>query len=867
MRVLLSVAWREFAGYFSTALAAVFLAVFLGAAGALTFFVGGFLANGQADLSAFFRFHPWLFLVLMPALGMRLWAEERSAGTIEFLLTLPIAPWQAVLGKFLAAWAVAGLALALTFPTWITVNFLGDPDNGVILVSYLGSFLMGGAFLAMACCFSALTSNQVIAFVMGVTAGFLLLMTSLRPLLSVLGDGAPGFLVALFSSFSFIQHFDAITRGILDLRDVIFFVSFIALMLFLNVQILDRERSGMAMSSARGIRPGPATLSGISAILAVLLFFSVNYLAATTLAGARLDLTQNRLFTLSDSARAVLADIGDPVTVKLYRTEQFIASVPVLEVQEKQLAELLATFEQASSGKVRIETIDVAPFSPEEDEALGYGLEGFALNDQGERGYFGIVGTNGVDDLETIAFADPSRGAQLQYDLTRLVYRLAHPDEPNVRIVDGLSMFGSMMEGRRPWALLDMIGANFDLDAIAKGATAIPDDTDVLVLVHPVGLSPALQYGVDQYVLGGGAALVFLDPLAEHSPPNPQNPSVPMEPSSDLAGLMDGWGIEMRPDQVVGDSDMALQTVGTAGMQRVVADYLPWLRIDGAAFNKDEIITEQLAIMRMSSAGAIGALDGAGTTMTPLIQTSPNSMLMDRTMVMQRGDPNTLLAAFQPSGQRQVLAARISGIGRTAFPDGPPPEASADTTQVKEGAINVVLVADTDLLADSHVVGENGRPNSNNSDFVLNAIETLAGGDALIGARGGGLAYRPFTTIQAIEARAEETYRATEQRLTTELADAQAQLQQLQQQSPERGSDPLAAMREQQDAVAQSNARIVDLRQQLRQVRTALRTEIEGLETQLQFFNIVLGPVIIIVLSILLALWRRARQARQAVRA
>ena len=234
MRPALLVFRREFAGYFSTPVAGVFLIVFLALAAGMTFLVSGFFERGQAELSGFFFWHPWLYLVLMPAIAMRLWAEERRIGTIELLMTLPISPWEAILGKFLAAWGFIGVALLLTLPMWITVNVLGSPDNGVILAGYVGSFLMAGAFLAVGSCISALTKNQVIAFIVAATLCFLLVMSGLELVLNVLRAWTPGFLVTAVSSMSFLSHFDRIAKGVLDLSSLVFYLSLIAFALFAN---------------------------------------------------------------------------------------------------------------------------------------------------------------------------------------------------------------------------------------------------------------------------------------------------------------------------------------------------------------------------------------------------------------------------------------------------------------------------------------------------------------------------------------------------------------------------------------------------------------------------------------------------------
>lgn len=243
MNPVLTVFKRELRSYFATPVAYVFIVIFLLLSGSFTFYLGGFYQRGQADLAPFFNFHPWLYLFLVPAVAMRLWAEERKSGTIELLLTLPITMGQAVLGKFLAAWAFVGIALVLTFPIWITVNYLGDPDNGVIVTSYLGSFLMAGAFLAIGSCISATTRNQVIAFILTVVVCFLLLLAGYPLVLDFFRSFAPQGVVDAISGLSFLTHFDAIAKGVIDLRDLIYFVLTIGFWLYANAIVIDLRKA------------------------------------------------------------------------------------------------------------------------------------------------------------------------------------------------------------------------------------------------------------------------------------------------------------------------------------------------------------------------------------------------------------------------------------------------------------------------------------------------------------------------------------------------------------------------------------------------------------------------------------------------
>lgn len=243
MKNIMAIFKREFSGYFATPVAYVFIVIFLFLMGVFTFYLGAFYERNQADLEPFFRFHPWLYLFLIPAIAMRLWSEERKTGTIELLMTLPIPTYQAVIGKFLAAWCFTSVAIVLTFPMWITVNYLGKPDNTVILASYIGSLFMAGGFLAIGSCISALTKNQVIAFVVSVVICFLFLLSGFPLVLDFFRAWAPQAVVNAIASFSFLTHFESIKKGVIDIRDVIYFLALISFWLYVNVVVVESKKA------------------------------------------------------------------------------------------------------------------------------------------------------------------------------------------------------------------------------------------------------------------------------------------------------------------------------------------------------------------------------------------------------------------------------------------------------------------------------------------------------------------------------------------------------------------------------------------------------------------------------------------------
>ncbi len=620
-------------------------------------------------------------------------------------------------------------------------------------------------------------------------------------------------------------------------------------------------------------------LSGAGLVLLAVLFVALNILAAAGLGSARLDLTQERLFTLSDGTRSVLKEIREPITLRFYYSERLGREVPTYGVFATRVREMLQEYASDAAGKIRLQIIDPLPFSDDEDRAVGYGLQGVPLNQAGELVYFGLAGVNAADKEESIPFFQPERERFLEYDLTRMVYNLAEPKKKVVGVLSTLPLEGEFRDPRQqpqPWIVYQQLQQFFELKSIQADAIEIPADVTVLMIVHPHGLPDKTLYAIDQFVLRGGRALVFVDPHAEGEMGRPGPAAQTGDTASDLGKLFDAWGVELVKGKFVADRQNA-RRVSAGAQSRVRAiDYVAWLQLRDDSFRHDDILTAELKSINMASAGALKAKEGATTTLTPLFQSSPQAMLDDVDKIKMAPDPAGLLASFKPTNERYTLAARIRGPVKTAFPDGPPkeekkegapdqpppPAPTAEPLKEAKVPINLIVVADTDLLENRFWVtvqdffGQQvAVPAAANGDFVVNAVDNLSGSDALIGLRGRGVSARPFTVMTEIQRDAELRYRAKEQELTEKLKATERKLNELKT-SKDQAAGKAILTAEQQTEIDQFRAELLTIRKQLRDVQLDLRRDIDGLQSWVRFLAIGGMPILIVVW----ALWRGRRK-------
>ncbi|GAA3940027.1 GldG family protein [Litoribacillus peritrichatus] len=621
---------------------------------------------------------------------------------------------------------------------------------------------------------------------------------------------------------------------------------------------------------------------------------------------ARVDLTDNNLYTISEGTKNIVSDLEEPVVLKFYFSWKETEGLPAIRDYAKRVQELLEEYVVYSDGKLSLEIIDPVAFSEQEDEATEYGLQGVPLDAGGANLYFGLVAEIASEDAEdksalenistsnsqVIPFIQLDQESYLEYDLSKLIYTAAHPKLPVVGILSTLDVNGGMdfmtRQQKEPWMVIEQIKQLFDVRELEDSVTEIPSDVDVLMLIHPKDLNDDTLLAIDQYVLSGGKAMVFVDPKAEQEQ---QMSPLDGNEGSDLRLLLEAWGVEPSSGQFVADAQYAM-AVNLSQSQRPVR-HLALLNLlndeDNAVISSDDITTADLESITFSSAMSFTKLEDGTSRFTPLLSSSEQSGLMDANLLANLADPTSLYSEFEAKSLPLVLAARVTGNAVTAFPDGvdvviaaEEQDAAEEESTEAESAepktqtimpaitssdkINVILVGDTDILSDrlwvqvQNFFGQRiPTPWADNAGFVINSLDNLAGSADLIDIRSRGRYTRSFKVVDDLKREAEEKFRAEEEVLEQQLVETEQQLNELQ---PGPGGEEISLTAEQEQALASFIQKKLDIRKRLREVRLNLDQDIEALGTKLKLINILLIPSVLTIIVIFVAMSRRKKRAR-----
>ena len=597
----------------------------------------------------------------------------------------------------------------------------------------------------------------------------------------------------------------------------------------------------------------------------------------------RIDLTEDKLYSLSDGTKAIVSSLPEPLELLFFYSESATKDNPPIRSYGFRVQELLREIVIESDGQLTFKLIDPEPFSEEEDLAKQFGIQPVPLSQGGEGIYFGLVAVQAQSDLElnlrqseTLPLIRPDQEEFLEYETMKLVSRVSRPELPTIGILTELTIDGGFdpVSGRpsEPWMIMDIIRQLYSVRRLDIAASVIEEDIDILMIIHPEDLSEQTLYAIDQFVLTGGKSMIFLDPNADSMVArSAQGIMVPAGLSSSLPGLLESWGVQFDSQKVFADSDLALRVMLGQGSRPVA--HLGMLGAKRSALSQDDIITSDLETLNLSSAGVISAIEGSPTKFEPLVQSSAQAMLMDVSYFSEVSDPSTLFDQFEPTGEVYTIAARVSGSLKTSFENGRPPQLASEDSNIEteeqdslalasinpadpedetadgethlessKSEANLLIVADSDFLSDrlwvqiSQFLGQRiPQPFANNADFVINALDNLAGDSSLVSIRSRGRYSRPFDRVLKMQRDADDRLRAQESELLEGLAETEEQIAQL---SVSPNGEPLGMITpEIQAEVDRFNDEMLETRRNLRSVQFKLTEEIDKLGNNLKWAN------------------------------
>jgi len=621
-------------------------------------------------------------------------------------------------------------------------------------------------------------------------------------------------------------------------------------------------------------------------VLLAVFFVAVNLFSNISFRTSRIDLTENSLFTLSDGTRNMLLQLEEPVTLRFFFSESLATDFPRIRTYAGRVRDVLEEMRSYSNGNLILEVIDPEPFSEQEDRAMSLGLKG-APTTEGEIIYFGLAGTNLVDGIEAIPFFTDEREEYLEYDIARVVQNLMRPEKPILGIVTNLPLdtgAGGLMAAMRgesqSFMLYNELLDRFTLEFLEQDFDRVPNSVSVLMVAHPKPLDAQTLYAIDQFMLRGGRALIFLDPHSEVSLTSGANgqPVQGYTEASSLDSLMKSWGVDLDPTQVIGDRGNAQRVQAGFDARRQMSDYIVWLALGADDMNREDVVTANIDRLNLGTVGHLVPRADATTVFTPVMSSSADAMLLDLEFVKTGPTPDALLRQFEPTGERYVVAARVAGPLVSSFPDGAPAvEENGGLPVSVEGPgphlerstedANIIIVADSEIFDDRFWVqtqsylGERiAQPIADNATFILNAVDNLMGSNDLISLRAREKSDRPFLVVDALRREAETNYLTQEEELQAKIAETESRLATLQTRAPA-GADPSEFLSETEaDEIRQFRAELGQSRAALREVQRNLRRGIDDLGSRVRFINVALVPLLIGALALVLAFFRSKRR-------
>ena len=590
----------------------------------------------------------------------------------------------------------------------------------------------------------------------------------------------------------------------------------------------------------------------LSIIFSIIIFFSINVITNNILSSSRVDFTENKLYSLSDGTNSLLKNLEEPIHIRLFVSSNLVKDVPQLSTYANRVETILKTYSNLSNGKITLEIIDPKPFSDAEDRAVGMGINSFNATEMSDSLYFGLAATNSTTGQKNIPIFSPERETFLEYDLTSLISDLSQIKKPVISILDNLGLSADSRIGKPEQQILKQMKEMFQVEKVDENNNELNKNTKVLMIIHPKFLSDETLYMIDQWILNGGATLIFLDPYAE-TEISRQPGMPPMNPRSNLKKLLDTWGIKFDNKKAVLDSEFGFRISRNINGRDIQVTNYPWLNIRGQGLNKNESSLSNLSTIVMTTAGSF-ELANDDSVLEPIIISSQKSGLGDAQKAGDpKGDPRDLLPNIKSDNKNLTVAGWVKSNLGTSFSD----KTNKDDNQLSKSSkkSNILLVADADMLMDRNWLTQRGAF-ANNGDFVLNVLEKMVGGNALSDLRGKSTSWRPFEKIIALEKIAEEKFLIEEQMLAKKLKGMEDQIRNLTQNNDE-DSDVLSP--ETIKAIDGFKTEMMSTRSQLRSVKFDLRRDVEMLKKWVISVNVAILPIIFAGLALIISLRRKRK--------
>ena len=590
----------------------------------------------------------------------------------------------------------------------------------------------------------------------------------------------------------------------------------------------------------------------LSVFLSILIFFSINVITNNILSSARVDFTENKLYSLSNGTMSLLKDLKEPIHIRLFVSSNLVKDVPQLSTYANRVETILQTYSNISNGKITLEIIDPKPFSDAEDRAVGMGINSFNATEMSDALYFGLAATNSTIGQKNIPIFSPERETFLEYDLTSLISDLSQIEKPVISIIDNLGLNADTRIGKPEQQILKQMKEMFQVEKIDENSNKLNKNTKVLMIIHPKFLSDETLYMIDQWILKGGATLIFLDPYAETEISRQQG-MPPMNPRSNLKKLLDTWGIKFDDKKAVLDSEFGFRISRNINGRDIQVTNYPWLNIRGEGLNKNESSLSNLSTIVMTTAGSFELIDDK-SVLEPIIISSQKSGLGDAQKAGDpKGDPRDLLPNIKSDNKNLTVAGWVKSNLNTSFRD----KKNKDDNQLLKSSkkSNILLVADVDMLMDRNWLTQRGAF-ANNGDFVLNVMEKMVGGNALSDLRGKSTSWRPFEKIIALEKIAEEKFLIEEQMLAKKLKGMEDKIRNLTQKNDE---DSEVLSPETIKAIDGFKTEMMTTRSQLRNVKFDLRRDVETLKKWIISINVAILPIIFAGFALILSLRRKRK--------